>query len=93
MDETLEITDPLTLSRFLSAMNPGVVDRQGAVRGNTNLLRQPLAPAEPRRMAGMGWALDGGRRMAMGCEGGQGWFFGRPVPAGKLPWSTEGPIP
>ena len=44
-------------------------------------------------MAPMGWALDGGRRMAMGCEGGQGWFFGRPVPAGKLPWSTEGPIP
>ena len=32
MDETLATTDPLTLSRFLSAMNPGVVDRQGAVR-------------------------------------------------------------
>jgi hypothetical protein len=44
-------------------------------------------------MVGMGWALDGGRRMEMGCEGGQGWFFGLPVPAGKLTWSTEGPIP
>jgi EAL domain-containing protein (putative c-di-GMP-specific phosphodiesterase class I) len=44
-------------------------------------------------MAGRGWAFEGGLWMAMGCEGGQGWFFGRPVPAGKLPWSTEGPIP
>jgi len=93
MDEALAITDPLTLSRFLNAMNPGVVDRQGAVSENSYLLRQPPAPAEPRRLAGMGCALDGGRRMAMGCEGGQGWFFGRLVPAGKLPWSTEGPIP
>jgi diguanylate cyclase (GGDEF)-like protein len=31
--------------------------------------------------------------IAMGCEVGQGWLFGRPVPAGKLPWSTEFPIP
>ena len=31
--------------------------------------------------------------VAMGCEVGQGWLFGRPVPAGKLPWSTEVPIP
>jgi len=27
----------------------------------------------------------------MGCEIGQGWLFGRPVPAGKLPWIMEGP--
>jgi EAL domain-containing protein (putative c-di-GMP-specific phosphodiesterase class I) len=31
--------------------------------------------------------------VAMGCEVGQGWLFGRPVPAGKLPWSTEVPSP
>ena len=31
--------------------------------------------------------------VAIGCEAGQGWLFGRSVPEGKLPWSTEGPIP
>ncbi len=36
-------------------------------------------------MAGMGWALDGGRRMAMGCEGGQGQTVAIPVDARGLP--------
>ena len=31
MDETLASTAPFTLCRFLSAMDPGVVDRQGAM--------------------------------------------------------------
>jgi len=34
-----------------------------------------------------------GLLVGMGCEAGQGWLFGRSVPEGKLPWSTEGPIP
>jgi hypothetical protein len=34
-----------------------------------------------------------GLLVAVGYEVGQGWLFGRPVPAGKLPWSMEGPIP
>jgi len=28
-----------------------------------------------------------------GVRWAQGWLFGRPVPAGKLPWNTEGQIP
>jgi hypothetical protein len=31
MDGTLTTTAPFTLCRFLSALNPRVVDRQGAV--------------------------------------------------------------
>jgi len=31
MGETLTTTVPFALCRFLSAMNPGMVDRQGAV--------------------------------------------------------------
>jgi len=31
MDDTLTITASFALCRFLSAMNPGMVDRQGAV--------------------------------------------------------------
>jgi len=81
MDETLATTAPFALCRFLSAMDPGVVDRQGAVGEGLNLHRQPPAPAkatsrkettaEPRRMA-MGRSCPPGRCtfyccLAMGC--------------------------
>jgi len=46
MDETLATPAPFALCRLLSAKNPRVVDRQGALKDNRNLLRQPPTPAE-----------------------------------------------